>query len=127
MTGHVALLVMMAGGSVIAAASAVVGAVVVLPPRGWQNLPWWERARLAYPSRVAPTISAFAVGMIMSWTGIVYFTVVGFRPPLPWFIISYITSILGAVAVAMFMAWRAAPGRRPLWYWLAGCASAMLV
>src|SRR5205823_1632762 len=105
---------------------AFVGAIVVLPARGWENLPWPERARLAYPSRVAPTITAFAVGMIMSWTGIVYFAVIGFRPSLPWCIISYITSILGAVAVAMFMVWRVAPRRRPIGYWLAGCASALL-
>src|SRR5207248_3090671 len=41
-------------------------------------------------------------------------------------IITHITGILGALGVAMLMAWRVAPRRRPLWYWLAGCASAVL-
>jgi hypothetical protein len=126
MTPWAAIVMMAAVMLGIGAVSAAAGALVVLPPSQWKQMPWPERARLAFAARVATVLNLFALELVLPWVSVVYFAIAGFRPPLAWLMGAYLVGLCGPIAVAMFMAWWISPRRRPMWYWLAGCGSAIL-
>jgi hypothetical protein len=126
MTPQVALISWAVVAVIIATISSLIGAAIVLPPRGWQALPWPQRARLAQAARVAPALTVFIVNMIVTWVGILYFSIIGWRPTVAELFLSTLPSILALVGVAMFVAWVVSPRRSPLSHWLAGCMSAVL-
>jgi hypothetical protein len=126
MTPKSAEIFLLAGTTTIATLSALVGALIVLPPARSSQMPWWERARRTYSARLAPAITVFVLLQILCPTTAFYFAIVGFRPPIPWFVGACLTPILGPMMIAMVFAWLATPRNRPIWYWLVGCISAML-
>src|SRR5580692_1259549 len=127
MTLQIAQLVAVLGSAAISTASAVIGAIVVLPPSKNQNHPWWERARLTFPSRLAPVITVYIAAEIAILAMALSFAVVQIQVSLNQFLADSLPIFLGPIAVAMFMAWLASPRPRPIGHWLAGCVSSLLI
>jgi hypothetical protein len=111
---------------VLVTASALVCVAIVLPPRHWRELPWPERARLAHPARVAPTVTVFVLGWISVFTESFALGGFGLAPPMDLRFYVLIASLAGAIVVALVAAWLVAPRRVSIGYFLAGCGSRIL-
>ena len=110
----------------IATFSAAVGALIVMPPSPSSPLPWYERARQVYPARIAPVIAVFILSQLLTVSTMLFFIVAGIVAPMSLFVVMGLSPLLGPIAVAMGMSWLVSPRKRPIGYWLAGCASALL-
>jgi hypothetical protein len=125
MTAQAATALLAAGAFAITTASTAIGALVAQPPQGWRALPWPLRARAMQPARVALVLNIFAVALLLPPVGMVFFGLLGFRPPFLWMAAAQLIGLCGPIAVAMLMAWRIAPRQPALSYWITGCLSAL--
>jgi hypothetical protein len=126
MTPERALVLITVTMLVLVTASALVCASIVLPPRLWRELPWPERARLAHPARVAPTVTVFVLGWISIFAQALALGGLGLAPPMDLRLYMLIASLLGAIVVALIASWLVAPRRTSIGYFLAGCGNRIL-
>ena len=83
-------------------------------------------ARQVYPARIAPVIAVFILSQLLTVSTMLFFIVTGIVAPMSLFVVMGLSPLLGPIAVAMGMSWLVSPRKRPIGYWLAGCASALL-
>jgi hypothetical protein len=127
MNGQSEIEILAACMAAIAAISAVVGATISLPPRGWQQLPWPERARHVSVARFASLVTIFAIGIPLPYIASIYVVTAGIFVP-AWYILAIqLFSMLGPMVLAIWIFWLTSSRRRPLGDWIAGFLSALIV